>query len=55
LAGCQIVKPKNPNLGKFCRAKMLVNSMPIYNILRTFGIFYCHFGNLVAITNTITM
>jgi hypothetical protein len=36
---------KNPNLGKFLRAlelKMLVYFMVIWNILRSFGIFYGH-------------
>jgi hypothetical protein len=36
---------KNPNLGKFWRAlhwKRLVYFMAIWNILRTFGIFYDH-------------
>jgi hypothetical protein len=40
---------QNPNLGKFCRAlewKMLVYFMVIWNILRSFGIFY---GNLVML------
>jgi hypothetical protein len=29
--------------------KRLVYSMALWNIVRTFGIFYGHFGNLVAI------
>jgi hypothetical protein len=36
---------KNPNLGKFWRAfewKMLVYFMAVWNILRSFGIFYGH-------------
>jgi hypothetical protein len=36
---------KNPNLGKFGKAlewKMLVYFIVIWNILLSFGIFYCH-------------
>jgi hypothetical protein len=45
--GCQMVsfQTKIPNLGKFWRAlngKMLIYLMAIWNILRTFGIFYDH-------------
>jgi hypothetical protein len=43
--GCQMVcfQTKNPNLGKFWRAlewKMLEYFMALFNILRSFGIFY---------------
>jgi hypothetical protein len=43
--GCQMVcfQTKNTNLGKIRRAldwKMLIYFMAIWNILRTFGIFY---------------
>jgi hypothetical protein len=45
VAGWFIIKPKIPNLGKFWRAlhwKMLMCLMDIWNILRTFGVFYGH-------------
>jgi hypothetical protein len=43
--GCQMVNfvTKNPNLGKFWKAldwKMFIYFKVIWNILRTFGIFY---------------
>jgi hypothetical protein len=49
--GCQVAcfQTKNPNLGKFWRAldwNMLIFFMVIWNILRTFGIFYGHLGFL---------
>jgi hypothetical protein len=52
--GCQMVsfQSKNPNLGKFWRAlysKMLIYFMAIWNILRTFGIFYDHLVHFVFI------
>jgi hypothetical protein len=45
--GCQMVffRTNNPNLGKFWMAfewKMMVYFMVIWNILRSFGIFYGH-------------
>jgi hypothetical protein len=48
--GCQMVcfQTKNPNLGKFWRAldwKMLIYFMPIWNILRSFRIFYNHLSH----------
>jgi hypothetical protein len=54
LRGCQMVyfQTKNPNLGKFWRAlewKMLKYFMTIWNILRTFGIFYDHLVHFVLI------
>jgi hypothetical protein len=45
---------KNPNLAKFWRAlerKMMVYFMPIWNILRLFGILFCRFSNFVVILN----
>jgi hypothetical protein len=52
--GCQMVcfQTKNPNLGKFMRAldwKMLICYMAIWDILRTFGIFYDHLVHFVFI------
>jgi hypothetical protein len=47
-----VFKPRNRNLGKFCRAldwKMLVYFKIIWNILRSFGIFYGPFCNVVVI------
>jgi hypothetical protein len=44
---------KNPNLGKFWRAKdgeMLIYFMAIWNILQTFGIFYDQLVHLVSYT-----
>jgi ABC-type long-subunit fatty acid transport system fused permease/ATPase subunit len=47
------LKPKQPNLGKFCRAlelKMLLYYMVICNILKPFVLFYVWpLGNVVAI------
>jgi hypothetical protein len=43
-------KPKYPNLNKFWRAldsKMMIYLMVVWNILRTFGIFYDHLVHLV--------
>jgi hypothetical protein len=43
---------KNPNLGKFLRAldcKMFIYFMAIWNILRTFGIFYDHLVHFMII------
>jgi hypothetical protein len=47
--GCQMVyfQTKNSNLGRFWRAlewKLLVSDIPIWNILRPFGIFAWSFG-----------
>jgi hypothetical protein len=45
---------RNPNLGKFLKAldwKMLKHFMDIWNILRTFGIFYGHLGYCVTTWN----
>jgi hypothetical protein len=52
--GCQMVyyQTKNPNLTNFWRAldwKLLLYFMAIWNILRTFGIFYDHFVHFVFI------
>jgi hypothetical protein len=52
--GCQMVcfQTKSPKLGKFWRAlncKMSIYLMPIWNILRTFGIFYSHLVHFVFI------
>jgi hypothetical protein len=49
--GFQMVcfQTKNPNLGKFWRVfecKMMVYFMVIWNILRSFGIFYGHLAML---------
>jgi hypothetical protein len=46
------VLTKNPILGKFWRAlewQMLIYFMSIWNILRTFGIFYDHLVHFVFI------
>jgi hypothetical protein len=43
-------RTKDPDLGKFWRAldgKMLIYFMAIWNILRTFGIFYEHLVHFV--------
>jgi hypothetical protein len=43
---------KNPNLSKFWKAldwKMLIYFMAIWNILRTYGIFYDHLAQFVFI------
>jgi hypothetical protein len=55
MQGCQMVyfQTKNPNLGKFLRAldwKMLIYFMAIWNIFRTFGIFYVFYDHLVHFT-----
>jgi hypothetical protein len=52
--GCQMVyfQTKTPNLGKFWRAlewKMMVYFIVIWNILRSFGIFYGHLVYFMAI------
>jgi hypothetical protein len=52
--GCQMVcfQTKNPNLVKFLRAlywKMLICYVAIWNILRTFGIFYDQLVHFVFI------
>jgi hypothetical protein len=52
--GCQMVyfHTKNPNLGIFRRAldwNFLMYVMAIWNILRTFGIFYDHLVHFVFI------
>jgi hypothetical protein len=52
--GCQMVyfQTKNPNSGKFWGAldcKLLIYCMAIWNILRTFGIFYDHLVQFVFI------
>jgi hypothetical protein len=49
--GCQMVcfQTKNPNLGKFWRAlewKLWIYFMAVWNILRTFGIFFEHLVHL---------
>jgi hypothetical protein len=47
---------KNPYLGIFWRAlewKMLVYFMPIWNILRSFGIFYGHLKYITALWYTL--
>jgi hypothetical protein len=52
--GCQMdyFQTKNPNLGKFWRDlgwKILIYFMAIWNILRTFGIYYDHLVHFVFI------
>jgi hypothetical protein len=54
--GCQMVCFQTENLysGKFWRAldwKMLINFMPVLNILETFGIFFNHLVHFVFIWN----
>jgi hypothetical protein len=59
LQGCQTVyfQTKNTILVKFWRAfdgKMLIYFMPVWNILRTFGIFYDHLLHLVFVWQIIS-
>jgi hypothetical protein len=52
MQGCQMVYfyTENPNLGIFVRAlerKMLIDFMPIWNLLRPFGIYVMSIENIL--------